>query len=364
MNENPIFGNYRSRILYAGIWIIVTFLQTVVVYFSISNWGSGSSNPYIPFVYILADTVIFCFLFACIIVQLWYPVRFNHIGASPTPTWRFIIVAHFLFGLIVVALWLITGYGLCYLISFDNNDYLHFLNNSLRWKALEGFMFYIISILVYYLFIHVEQLKEKATNELRLNNLLRDGELNLLKSQINPHFLFNSMNSVNSLILHNPEQSQKMLVALSDYLRYSVLTSKREFSTVSEEMDNIERYLSIEKLRFGDKILYEADIDSSCNSTEIPAMLLQPLFENCIKHGVYESLESVHITAKINKKGQYLQVILSNNFDKDGVSQKKGSGTGLNNIRERLRLQYGNAASIQTKVENSVFTVILKIPIK
>jgi LytS/YehU family sensor histidine kinase len=97
---------------------------------------------------------------------------------------------------------------------------------------------------------------------------------------------------------------------------------------------------------------------------EIPAMLLQPLFENAIKHGVYESLETVRITAKITKDRHFLYIEIRNDFDEEGVSQKKGSGTGLQNIRERLRLLYGTSAIMLAKSENSLFTVILKIPLK
>ena len=338
--------------LYAGVWAIVAILQTVVIYLSTTG---------LHFSYILADSVIFSFIFACFTVPLWYPVRYNQWERR---TWRFNFAAHLTLACAVVLCWLLLCYGLCYLVGLNDDNYRHFLSMSIRWKALEGLFFYTVSILVYYLYVHIEKLNEKAANEIHLNNLLKDGELNLLKSQINPHFLFNSMNSVNSLILHNPGQAQKMLVAMSDYLRYSVLANNREFSSVTDEMDNIARYLSIEKLRFGDKLLYEPDIDPSCQSIEIPAMLLQPLFENAIKHGVYESLETVRIVAKIKKDGQYLLVNLSNDFDSEGISQKKGSGTGLHNVRERLRLLYGTSAAMQAKAENGVFTVILKIPVK
>jgi LytS/YehU family sensor histidine kinase len=246
-------------------------------------------------------------------------------------------------------------------MGLGNAEYRHFLGISLWWKALEGLLFYVVTVLVYYLYLYMEQLNEKAANEIRLNRLLRDGELNLLKSQINPHFLFNSMNSVNSLIIRNPEQAQKMLVALSDYLRYAVLSSNRVYSCIADEMENIDRYLFIEQLRFGDRLQYKQEIDPAALTAEIPAMLLQPLFENAIKHGVYESLETVRIVAKITKERQYLNIELSNDFDEEGIAQKKGSGTGLKNIRERLRLMYGTSATIQTKAEKGVFTVMLKI---
>jgi len=152
-----------------------------------------------------------------------------------------------------------------------------------------------------------------------------------------------------------------MLIALSDYLRYAVLSTNRTYSCVADEMENIARYLSIEQVRFGDRLLYEAHIDPQTVSAEIPSMLLQPLLENAIKHGVYESLETVRIVAKITREHQYLNIEITNDFDEDGYSPKKGSGTGLKNIRERLRLTYGSSASMQTKAEKGVFTVKLKI---
>ena len=350
MNNNPIFSNYRSRMLYAGIWAIVVVVQTIGVYLSSD----------LPFEYAFADTAVFSVLLAVLIIPLWYPVQFNRWERE---TWRFNLVAHISLACVVIFGWLLVGYGLCFLIGLGNAEYRYFLNMSLWWKALAGMLFYAVAVLVYYLYVYVEQLNEKAANEIHLNRLLKDGELNLLKSQINPHFLFNSMNSVNSLIIRNPEQAQKMLVALSDYLRYAVLSTNRAYSCVSDEMENVARYLSIEQLRFGDKLRYEPDIDPSALSAEIPAMLLQPLFENAIKHGVYESLEAVRIVAKITKDNQYLNIELRNDFDEESISQKKGSGTGLQNIRERLRLLYGTSAAMQAKAERGVFKVSLKIPL-
>ena len=349
MNGNPILDDYRSRRLYAGFWATVTIFQMVVVFLTTTNLSFG---------YAFTDSVIFNVLLACCLVPLWFPVRYNRWERK---TWQFNLIAHFSLACVLMVGWLLVGYGVCLLTGWGNAEYRHFLAASLWWKALEGALFYVMTVMAYYLFIYVEQLNEKAANEIRLNRLLRDGELNLLKSQINPHFLFNSMNSIVALINRNPEQAQTMLIALSDYLRYAVLSTNRTYSCVADEMENIARYLSIEQVRFGDRLLYEAHIDPQTVSAEIPSMLLQPLLENAIKHGVYESLETVRIVAKITREHQYLNIEITNDFDEDGYSPKKGSGTGLKNIRERLRLTYGSSASMQTKAEKGVFTVKLKI---
>jgi sensor histidine kinase YesM len=348
-NRNPIFRNYQSKLLYVYAWLLLSGMLVLVL-----QLFSG-----VPFEYTLADTLVFNALFACYILPLWYAVRFN---TWTRATWHYHLATYFLLGCLVVSVWLTSGYFVLWLFISDNGTYLHFLQASLWWKAIGGFLCYALAILMYRLYTFVTQLHEKANNEIRLTRLLKDGELNLLKSQINPHFLFNSLNSVNAMMVKNPAQAQKMLVALSDYLHYAVLSTHRTYASLQEEMENIERYLAIEKLRFGDKLIYEPHIDPGCLSIEIPAMLLQPLFENAIKHGVYESLETVHITTTVSKSAHMLCITISNNYDPENPVKKKGAGAGLQNIRERLDLAYGTAAAMETKAERGTFTVALSIP--
>jgi LytS/YehU family sensor histidine kinase len=250
-----------------------------------------------------------------------------------------------------------------YSLLGNDPEYAAFLKFSFLWKIIEGVLFYIVIILVYHICVYIERLNEKASNEIYLNKLVKDSELNLLKSQINPHFLFNGLNSVNALILKSPLQAQEMLIALSDYLRYTVSSIRKEISNLQEEIENIERYLSIEKLRFGEKLIYEFAIDPGCLSLRIPSMLLQPLFENAVKYGVYESTENVSILALARKEGDHLLFEISNDFDPENVKQRKGSGTGLKNTGERLRLFYGALASFRTRIEKGRFIVTLTIPV-
>jgi sensor histidine kinase YesM len=349
-NTNPIFRNYQSKLLYSYVWLLLSGIQIVILQLSAN----------LPFEYTLAETLVFNSLFACYILPLWYAVRFN---TWRRITWHYHLITYFLLGCLTISVWLASGYFVVWLFISENEMYLHFLQISLWWKAFEGFLLYILAILMYRLYTYVIQLHEKANNEIRLTKLLKDGELNLLKSQINPHFLFNGLNSVNATIVKNPAQAQKMLVALSDYLHYTVLSKNRTYATLQEEMENIERYLAIEKLRFGDKLIYEHHIDPSCLVIQIPAMLLQPLFENAIKHGVYESLETVHITTTISQHAQMLCITISNNYDVENPSKKKGAGAGLQNIKERLALAYSTAAGMETRAEQGKFTVVLNIPI-
>jgi len=132
---------------------------------------------------------------------------------------------------------------------------------------------------------------------------------------------------------------------------------------LQNETDNIRRYLDIEQVRFGSKLIQEYNTEGCCNSQKIPAMILQPLYENAVKHGVYESTEPINIFTSCKMNGNMLQIIISNNFDPDAIS-KKGSGIGLKNIKERLKLIYGSSELLKTKIEDNLFIAELLIPQK
>ena len=185
----------------------------------------------------------------------------------------------------------------------------------------------------------------------------------MLKSQINPHFLFNSLSSISSLTITDPGKAQEMVVKLSEFLRYSVSSNINTFTTLEKEMQNIHRYLEIEKIRFGDKLVFEFTMEPGFSTRNVPVMILQPLYENAIKHGVYESTEPVKVITDCKTFTDYFEIRISNDFDPSAPA-RKGAGIGLKNIRERLKLMYRNDSLLKTFVLNNVFRVVLTIPNK
>jgi LytS/YehU family sensor histidine kinase len=228
---------------------------------------------------------------------------------------------------------------------------------------ISGTFFYLLLVLVYYLVIYYLNLQEKTKAEGRLNEIVRESELNLLKSQINPHFLFNSLNSISALTITNPEQAREMTIKLSDFLRYSVSMGNSRFSTLGKEMEHIRKYLDIEKVRFGTKLQYTFTIDEACLNCEIPVMILQPLYENAIKHGVYESTGEVMVQTTTRTVDGYLEILIINDFE-PGAPSRKGTGIGLANIRERMKLIYKDEQLLTTQVKGNKFEVHLILPQK
>jgi len=230
--------------------------------------------------------------------------------------------------------------------------YEQFFGQSLTWRFVIGIFYYSLLGLIYYLILYNENLQQKIKDEADLKALVWQAEVKALKNQINPHFLFNSLNSISSLTVTKPEKAREMIVKLSDLMRYSLKANPNNKTNVEDELQNIKRYLAIEKIRFGNE---------NCKDKLLPAMILQPLIENVIKHGVYESTGKIEINLDCEFKDNFLIINISNNFDSELLSSKS-SGIGLTNIRQRLNLIYKRNDLLETVTENDIFKVRLLIP--
>jgi len=346
--NHPIFLNKRSISVYFGLWILIAGIHFSIFYFI---YG-------FPIEISLADSLVFNFLFCIIGILMWYIVRYS----IPEKTNRTnVFVNHLTFLALILVIW--NGLPYLFLTSFFGSfkPYRELLAISIPYRLISGTLFYALLGLTYYLIIYYSNLQEKVRTESRLRELLKETELNMLKSQINPHFLFNSLNSISSLTITNPEKARDMVIKLSDFLRYSVSTNTTRFTTLKNELANIQRYLEIEKVRFGEKLQFEFILEGTCQDHKIPLMLLQPLFENAIKHGVYESTEQVKIEMDCKYTSGYLEIIIWNDFDPNAHA-RKGTGLGLKNINERLRLLYKTDTLLKTSVEGTKFFVFLSLP--
>jgi LytS/YehU family sensor histidine kinase len=216
-------------------------------------------------------------------------------------------------------------------------------------------------ILVYYLMIYYRNNKENKLKEAELKALVKESELNSLKSQINPHFLFNSLNSISALTMTQPEKAQEMIIKLSEFLRYTTSNKDEKFTTLDNEIGNINRYLDIEKIRFGKRMLIRQSIDDSCRKLRLPGLILQPLLENSVKYGVYESTDESVIEIICNCNSSALSVVIRNKWDPDFQSNK-GEGVGLKNIRSRLRIIYNRDDLFKLRKDSNIFEINIVFP--
>lgn len=337
--QHPVLKSIKNLAIYAVLWIILALVDsfTLFLYYNVD----------------LSVSLTCCFvlnsLFAVAAIAIWYAVLFSF----PEKTGIInLIINHLTAVTILVFLWIVSSLFLIRILTTE--QVYQFILNYITWVILFGVVYYFIVVLIYYLIIYNNNLKERKENEVKLMEMINEAELNLLKSQINPHFLFNSLNSISSLTITNPAKAQEMIIKLSDFLRYSISRTSNQKSSLKSEIENIQRYLDIEKIRFGSRLKFVFDIeDTQCMSATLPAMILQPLFENAIKHGVYESTETITLYLTCVTEEDFLVISIKNNFDPESPS-RKGAGIGLRNIQERLRLIYQSEGLIKiNKTENT-----------
>ena len=251
-------------------------------------------------------------------------------------------------------------YQLSYLIfrnaSFDKGFVL-----QLTFDFLTATLLYVIWATIYFLYHYLESNNRSLKYEAAMNEMY----LNQLKAQLNPHFIFNALNSVRALVDEDPSKAKIAITQLSNILRNSLIMDKKKVISFIDELNTVKAYLALESIRFEERLSVSYDIDPNSYEFQIPPMMLQTLVENAIKHGVSNLVEGGNIeiitiikdsmlSLKIRNSGQYL-----NGIKKPG---KKG-GYGLSNTKERLQLIYGSQASFDIYNENDKFVVTeVKIP--
>ena len=244
---------------------------------------------------------------------------------------------------------------------FNNPQYDIYLKDQLPSRIFSGPIIYTLVVCYYYIDAYRQHNREKHSKEAQLQNQIRKAQLSALKSQINPHFLFNSLNSIASLTLTNPEKAHSMIISLSDFMRYSLRKQQDDMVPLEVELKNIGLYLQIEKIRFGNNLTYRFDVENSCNQHLIPNLILQPIFENAIKYGIYESSEPVEIVLKARNLPGQMEIKVINDFD-PLAGPKQGEGVGLTNTKDRLSLLYGSTTLLQTEHNNKQFQIKMIIP--
>jgi two-component system, LytTR family, sensor histidine kinase AlgZ len=224
-----------------------------------------------------------------------------------------------------------------------------------------GVLLYLLSVALHYVYLTIEDSKEAVRHEQQARILAREAELKALKAQINPHFLFNSLNSISALTALDPGLAREMCIRLSDFLRNTLRLGERESIPFSEELVLINAYLAVEQVRFGARLSIERNIDAACETCSVPPLLLQPLIENSVKHGIAGLIAggAIHLTASCS--GGMLRVIVENDFDPESPAPRH-SGLGLANVRSRIEARHGSRGRLDVMVGDSRHRVDVLIP--
>lgn len=205
-----------------------------------------------------------------------------------------------------------------------------------------------------------QQLMNERKND--AEKMAREAELFKLRHQLQPHFLFNSLNSISALTGTQPEKARHMIQQLSDFLRGTLRKDEHQWSTLQEELDYLNLYLDIEKVRFGHRLQTSVTYDEYSLAMKLPSLLLQPIVENAIKFGLYDTVGEVCITINAKNDAGALQVTVNNPFDAETAQPLTGTGFGLSSIKRRLFLLFARHDLLQTRTENDNFITTITIP--
>lgn len=344
--RHPILKDRNRVLTYLVLWVMLALFQYIFVYRAFPGYT----------VMVMTATLIQNFLLAVMYIGAWFGLRYINLETQRTLQF---VANHLIYLVVITLLWLSMSNFFDQMLLRDILPDYRIRTRPI--KSMLGIFSYLLLISYIYLDAYYTSYMEKIENERKLHEILKESELNLLKSQMNPHFIFNSLNSISSLTMLDPERAQEMIIRLSDFLRYTVTASRDQLVTLEKEIDMCRAYLDIEKVRFGNKINFTFTVDPKSLLLKVPGMILQTLFENAIKHGVYNSLgkESIHFESRLEK--DRLILCIENSFDPTS-RPKVGTGTGLKNVRNRLNLIYDRTALLSTEVKESRFIAILNLP--
>ncbi|MBC7922613.1 MAG: histidine kinase [Ferruginibacter sp.] len=216
--------------------------------------------------------------------------------------------------------------------------------------------------LIYHMFQYFERSKNTEVERMRLKSSVKEFEVKALRSQLNPHFVFNALNSIRALVLENPQKAQQGITQLSNILRNSLIADRRKTVMLSEELKTVEDYLALEKVRYEDRLKVEINVNADALDVQVPPLMVQTLVENAVKHGISKPLYGgfISINARLQKHFLYLDI------KNTGTLQKLDSGGfGLINTSQRLELLYGAEASFKIKQDSdNVVCAQVKIPVQ
>lgn len=350
---NPILSQARTIMLTMLVWLFIgSLIASLLVFTQGIAWVKA-------LVFALPTSLVFGFISA----SAFYVCR-----ALPMQKRRFLLVCGIFGGTSIVSAsaWLALCYlwnNFCLLLAETENWVGITITHQLAlFILISGSLLYLLSILAYDVLIAFESIRHSERRQAASLIMLRDAELQVLRTQINPHFLFNSLNSISALTAIDPVRARNMTIELANFFRETLALSEKQAITLEQEIALCNHFLSIEKIRFGKKLQVTMEMESQSLPCLIPPMLLQPLIENAIKHGIRDLADGGAITMQSVLRDQWLYIIIDNPIDL-GVPAQIGTGTGLRNLQNRLVNLYAGKARVNWVKSVDTFHVEIVLPI-
>jgi two-component system sensor histidine kinase AlgZ len=347
---HPFFNRLDHLVSYLGLSLAIGAAVAVSLAAPDSGWLASSA-----FVLPLA------FLYASVCLSAWYVCRAVPLTASAIPR---SLVASGIAALLASSLLIVAAR--VWIVTLDLTP--GFLQAGLRFRSLLPLMFaagvllYVLSLAVHYTFLAFETAREAEHRRLQLEVLAREAELRALRAQIDPHFLYNSLNSISALTGRDPAGARRMCLLLAEFLRNTLDLSGLHRIPLADELALVDRFLDIEQVRFGSRLQVARSVDEGALHCLVPPLILQPLIENAVAHGIARLLDGGVIALSIEERGARLSITIENACDPDPPVAGASTGVGLENVRRRLEATFGRAARLETRSDPSRFRVEIDLP--
>ena len=343
MASSPLASG-KNKLIFAGSWLAWALMHVSLL----NNWGYSWTSA-------LIDMLLTNALLAAVSLLMSNNLRYYRPRRGK---YMYILITC----IAISGLWGgVVRYGVGTILQYDE-VYFRFLDSSMPIRFNIALLVTGCIALMSELWYALEEQKETEDRKSAAEKLAKEAELYNLRQQLQPHFLFNSLNSISALVNIQPEQSRKMIQQLSDFLRGTLKKEENQWTSFGEELEHLQLYLDIEKVRFGYRLDTEITISEESRMRQIPHMLLQPVVENAIKFGLYDTTDPVTISIQAAIEGPYLTISVQNPFDPETSSPRQGTGFGLSSVQRRLYLLFTRNDLLTTKAENNLFTTTIKIP--
>lgn len=334
----------KVRIVFLTCWIIWAVLQAAILWWMGFEWETSFTDSAVTNTMLMAASALISNN-----LQFYQPEKGKY---SYVVVWC----------VLLAVIWLIASQYIMSYIGPQEADYGDLFYKSLPVRFSFGFLIIGWVALLSIIFYTRQDQQEAELRKADAEKLSREAELYKLRQQLQPHFLFNSLNSISALVGRKPEEARKMVHQLSDFLRGTLKKEENEWVTLAEELQHLQLYLDIEQVRFGHRLTTEIEQEDSCGELKLPAMLLQPLVENAIKFGLYDTTGMVTITITAACIDGYLVLIIKNPYDPNTANPRRGTGFGLSGVKRRLYLLFARHDLLETSGEKNIFTTSVKIP--
>ena len=342
-------GRLRQALYFAG-WVGIGALLAAVL-------GALSPRPLGQIVVLIAPLLLF-YAFACL--SAWWVCRANPLATTP-PERLLAVIA----GASIQAAVMLVVLGGVWEVLLGRATHIGVdragLVRDLSVLGIAGVVLYAQSMAGHYFLFSIEAARTAERRILESQVAAREAELRALRAQLNPHFLFNSLNSISALAGGEPEAARRMCQLLGDFLRTSLSLGARESVSFGEELSLAERYLAIEQVRFGSRLGFEKHIGPAAERCSVPPLLIQPLIENAVKHGVADRVEGGTVRIEADVRQGVLVIAIENPRD-PAAPPRRGHGLGLDNVRQRLHTLDADATRVDVFREPDSFRVQLTLP--